>query len=147
MFQLPAEYLELLSTASGIGTLAWLISTILALLIGPIGLMVGVRLFGSKDGYGKCFVTYFLVWLILLIFSLSALISAFLSTAIFMVIVLVMVIFICCIYPKMVSSRHELNSWFKGLIAIIIAAIVAAIINFALGFVVGYIPDIVLFII
>jgi hypothetical protein len=148
MYQLDyAQYMDLLASSSQIGTLAWLVSSIIGLLIGPLGLMVGVRVFGSKEAsYGKCFMTYIIVWAILLLLSASMILGLFLGAIVVLVIMLVLVIFICCLYPKMVSSRHDLQSWFKGLIAIIIAAIVSAIINWVLGlFLYSIIPDIILF--
>jgi hypothetical protein len=149
MLQLGGYDFTQLLAASGIGSLAWLIGVILGLLIGALGLMIGVRLFGSSESsYGKAFATYFIVWIILQVISLSAILAALLNLDLLIIgiIALVLIIFVCCFYPKIVSSRHDLQSWFKGLIAIIIGAIVAMIINWVLNmFVMGFIPNIILF--
>src|SRR5512137_1386101 len=123
MLQLGGYDFTQLLAASGIGSLAWLIGVVIGLIVGALGLMIGVRLFGSSESsYGKAFATYFIVWIILQIISISAILAVLLSLDLMImgVIALVLIIFVCCIYPKIVSSRHNLDSWFKGLIAIII---------------------------
>jgi len=145
-FDIPIDYSQILASTN-FGSLAWLVGIILGLLIGPIGLMVGVRIFGSgESSYGKCFATYLIVEIIFIVLGASIILGTFLDAMIVLVISLVAVIFCCCCYPKMVSSRHDLQSWFKGLVVIIIAAIVVQVIMWVLNsFLIGFIPNIQLF--
>ena len=145
VLQLPNLDLGAYNFGPQVGTLAWLVNFILGLLIGPLALKLALKLFSKEEAYGKCFATWFLAEIVIIAASVVGILGTFLTPLILLAVSLFMVIFICCLYPKIISNRHNLDSWFRGLVTFILALIVNMILTWVLNLFIDIIPAITLF--
>ncbi len=147
MFQIPEFPLDPNVFGGGltVGSLPWAVAIIISILIGPLVLMLAVRILGSSSEYGQCFFTWLFAIVILTIMGIVLAVSVALGPLIALIALVILVFVLCCYIPKFVADRHNLSGWCMGLIAIILAAIFNAILNWIVRVFFVFIPNIQLF--
>lgn len=150
MFQVPefnfdAVDPEIFGGGLTIGSLPWMISILISVLIVPFALMLSVRLLGSDSSYGQCFMTWLLAIVIVIVMTLVVAFSAVIGAVVVLIAMILLVFVLCCYMPKFVADRHSLSNWFMGLIAIILAMIFNWLLGLLVKFVFVFIPNIQIF--